>query len=143
VVLDRQTSPASSSFGVPQGTVLGPLIFLLFIYDLPSSVRSTIRLFADDRLLYRTLEDQTILQKDLDSLQQWKDRWLMAFNPDKCEVLRLTNKRSPMTTGYTIHGQVLNTTDTARYLGLNIHKNRSWDNHVDNQEGELHLSVLE
>jgi hypothetical protein len=97
--------------------------------------RSTTRLFADDCLLYRRItssEDQTIFQKDLDSLQQWEDRWLMAFNPDKCEVLRVANKkRSPMTTRYTTPGQVLNTMDTAKYLGLNIHKTLSWDKHVD------------
>ena len=134
VVLDGQASSASTvSSGVPQGTVLGPLLFLLFINDLPSSVTSTTRLFADDCLLYRRIkspEDQVTLQKDLNSLQQWEDQWLMAFNPDKCEVLRVTNKRSPLAADYTIHGQVLNITDSAKYLGLNIHKSLTWDDHV-------------
>ena len=135
VVLDGQSSSATTvSLGVPQGTVLGPLLFLIFINDLPSSVSSTTRLFADDCLMYRrikTPEDQAILQRDLNKLQQWEDRWLMQFNPDKCEVLRVTNRKSPVLADYIIHGQVLNTVDSAKYLGLTIHKSLSWDTHID------------
>jgi hypothetical protein len=101
---------------------------------LPSVVSSTTRLFADDCLLYRrirTTEDQAILQRDLDNLQQWENNWLMRFNPDKCEVLIATNKKSPIHCEYTIHGQVLNQTDSAKYLGLNIHKSLSWHSHID------------
>jgi hypothetical protein len=99
------------SSGVPRSTVLGPLLFLPFINDLPSVVSSTIRLFEDDRLLYRrirTTDDQAILQRDLDNLQQSENNWLMRVNPDKCEVLIATNKKSPIHSEYTIHGQVLN-----------------------------------
>jgi hypothetical protein len=126
VVLDGQSSAATTvSSGVPQGTALEPLLFLLFINDLPSVVSSTTRLFADDCLLYRmirTTEDQTILQRDLDNLQQWENNRLMKFNPDKCEVLIATNKKSSIHSEYTIHGQVLNQTDPAKYIGINIHK---------------------
>jgi len=99
------------SSGVPRSTVLGPLLFLLFINDLPSVVSSTSRLFEDDCLLYRrirTTADQAILQRDLDNLQQSENNWLMRVNPDKCEVLIATNKKSHIHSEYTIHGQVLN-----------------------------------
>ena len=76
-------------------------------------------------------EDQAILQRDLDNLQQWENNWLMRFNPDKCEVLIAKNKKSPIHSEYTIHGQVLNQTDSAKYLGLNIHKSLSWDSDID------------
>jgi hypothetical protein len=102
--------------------------------DLSSVVSSTTRLFADDCVLVRrirTTEDQAILQRDLDNLQQWENNWLMRFNPDKCEVLIATNKKSPIHSEYTIHGQILNQTDSAKYLGINIHKSLSWDNHID------------
>ena len=65
VVLDGKTSPATVTSGVPQGTVLGPLLFLVYISDLPSRVSSLIGLFADDCLLYRVIRDQ----KDAESLQ--------------------------------------------------------------------------
>ena len=64
--------------GVPQGTVLGPLLFLLHINDLPSVVDSWVRLFVDDCLLYRPIRsdaDRVALQRDLDSLKQWSDTW--------------------------------------------------------------------
>ena len=76
--------------GVPQGTVLGPLLFLLHIYDLPSVVSSNVRLFADDCLIYRNIkskEDQITLQKDLNLIENWGNTWGMRFNAAKCNIL--------------------------------------------------------
>jgi hypothetical protein len=76
------TAPVTS--GVPQGRVLGPLLFLIYINDLPSKVNSSARLFADDCPLYRhikTNEDTTSLQDDLSNLQDWERDWQMHFNP--------------------------------------------------------------
>ena len=75
--------------GIPQGTALGPLLFLCHINDLPLSVDSKIRLFADDCLIYReinSIEDKVQLQKYLDSLQDWADNLGMPFNPQKCYI---------------------------------------------------------
>ena len=67
-------------FGVPQGTVLGPLLFLFHINDLPSVVSSKVRLFADDCLIYKNIknyEDQMSLQKYLNLLENWGNAWGM------------------------------------------------------------------
>jgi hypothetical protein len=77
--------------------VLGPLLFLIFINDITKNTSSNARLFADDCLLYRTINyeaDAITLQKDLSKMQQWEATWLMEFNPDKCEVTTITSKRS-------------------------------------------------
>ena len=75
-VLDGKSSSAAPvTSGVPQGTVLGPLLFLVYINDLPSRVSSSVRLFADDCLLYRVIKDHQdadLLQTDLDQLQEWE-----------------------------------------------------------------------
>ena len=98
VVVDgEQSAPAPVTSGVPQGTVLGPLLFLAYINDLPQNVTSTSRLFADDCLVYRVINntcDSEELQKDLDTLEKWERDWQMSFNPDKCEVIRVTNKKT-------------------------------------------------
>ena len=76
--------------GVPQGSVLSPLLFLLFINDLPISIDSLVKLYADDVLMYRAINDVSdhqILQDDLNKLVHWPTIWLMPFNLNKCHSL--------------------------------------------------------
>jgi myo-inositol-hexaphosphate 3-phosphohydrolase len=61
--------------------------------------------------------DTTKLQEDIDALQNWESTWQMSFNPDKCEVLRITNKRNKIMANYYIHGKQLQIVDNAKYLG--------------------------
>ena len=94
--------------GAPQGTVLGPHLFLMFINDIHANVSSTIRLFADDCLIYNTIsstKDEDYLQDDLDKLVQWAKIWGMRFNPAKCKSMRITRKRNPNPTNYTMMGE--------------------------------------
>ena len=93
VILNGHLSNVLS--GVPQGTVLGSLLFLCYINDLPKNVTSRVRLYADAVLLYSpvsTITDCQNLQKDLERLVQWADRWQMNFNLPKCEMIRITNR---------------------------------------------------
>ena len=89
VLVDGTKSPEEAVLsGVPQGTVLGPLMFLLYINDMPSQVQrdTHCRLFADDSLLYRVIDstlDQVQLQQDLKNLEKWALDWGMVFNPSK------------------------------------------------------------
>ena len=126
VVRGVSYEPSSVSSGVPQGTVLGPLVFLVYINDMPLNVSSKIGLFADDACLYRSIkteEDISILQNDLNALVSWENDWSMEFNPSKCNLLRITNKKKIIEGDYTIRGQQLKSVDKAKYLGVTIHKN--------------------
>ena len=96
VIVDGSTSVWTS--GVPQGTVLGPLMFLIYINDIGDKVSSSLQLFADDCVLYRTvmsLEDSKQLQYDLDSIIEWSQIWQMNFNIRKCTVLQCYRTNSP------------------------------------------------
>ena len=78
--------------GIPQGSVLGPILFVLYINDLPSNILSDVYMFADDTKIFNIIkspEDQEILQNDLDSLSVWSDKWLLKFHPEKCKVMHL------------------------------------------------------
>ena len=110
--------------GVPQGPVLGPLLFSLYINDIQVGIDSQIRLFADDCVCYReikTVENTLKLQKDIDILGSWARKWGMRFQPVKCNMMKLTNKRiNKNEASYTLEGTVLESVDSIKYLGITI-----------------------
>ena len=81
---------------MPQGTVLGPLLFSLYINDIMVGIEFEIRLFADDYVCYRQIDSTEYtskLQKDIDQLGKWARKWGMRFQPVKCNIMQLTRKR--------------------------------------------------
>ena len=151
VVVDGcKSSPNKVLSGVPQGTVLGPLFFLIYINDIANDLTpgTAIRLFADDSMLYRKIfskEDCEILQKDLDTLQRWESKNKMQFHPGKCQVIRVTNKVRPLDRKYRIHGVTLQLYNSVKYLGVNIDCKLSWKDQCDYVCRRAHnmLSFLE
>ena len=120
MVLDNEHSdsvPVTS--GVPQGSVLGPILFLIYINDLSEKTKYKVRLFVDDTALYLALssiQDARLLQDDLNRLQQWELDWDMEFNPSKCTVIHVSRSRSPLSVEYHLHGQVLESVSSSKYL---------------------------
>ena len=133
VVEGRRSPSARVLFGVPQGTVLGLLLFLIHINDLPSVVHSQVRLFADDCLMYRpisSIDDQSALQRDLSSLERWGDTWGMKFNAKKYQIITLTWDRRPFIHFYTLCNHILESVSDAKYLGILVSNDLSWSPHI-------------
>ena len=109
------------------------LHYCFFAHDLPYRITSKIKLYADDVLLYTTIhlqDDCHRLQQNLDILEQWALDWKMTFNLQKCEFLRITNKKHPILTQYTLQYQTIKEVTHAKYLGVTIDKNLSWSEHI-------------
>ena len=137
VVLEGASSDSEPVVsGVPQGTVLGPVLFLLYINDLPDVVvHRTARLFADDCIVYRPIrnnDDTILLQNDLNKIAEWEFMWQMQFNIDKCFILRVGRPKHKLVHSYTLHNQNLSETDSAKYLGLTITSDLQWNQHINN-----------
>ena len=117
--------------GVPQGTILGPLLFLLYIAD---NFTSKVGVFADDCVLFRevqTREDQLKLHNDLTKLIMWSNRWQMTFSPEKCEVLELGRVKRSLSTSYFLNGQKLSVVTKHNHLGVILSTKLSWSSHID------------
>ena len=100
VVNNSCSQEANVTSGIPQGSVLGPILFVVYINDLPRVCSSSVKLFADDTKVFTRsdVEGATeTLQEDLDKLQVWANTWLMKFHPEKCHVLKLGSKKSETT----------------------------------------------
>ena len=135
VVVDGATSsPVSVQSGVPQGSVLGPTLFLAYINDLPEDLSSLTKLFADDTAVYRlkaTPTDINLLQEDLQKLETWEQSWDMSFHPGKCTTLPVTRARNPKRNNYSLHEHTLEIVHNSKYLGVTLTSDLTWDMHIN------------
>ena len=142
VVLSNKSSsilPVKS--GVPQGSILGPLLFILFINDIYENISSgtNISLYADDTKIWRQMNsynDCIILQNDISSLNRWCIINKMRFHPDKCKVLSVSYKKVPWIDilpfakfSYELQNSILDYVDNERDLGVLIHDTLNWELH--------------
>ena len=107
--------------GVPQGSVLGPILFLIYINDLDDDITSKVLKFADDTQVFRKIKsdaDRQHLQDDLNKLIEWSEKWQMLFNFGKCKCLHTGHGNEDAQ--YTMGDTVLNTTLKEKDLGLTI-----------------------
>ena len=117
-----------------QSTVLGPILFLSFINDLPLTVPGCgVRLFADDCVLYHPISSQAdceALQTDLSNLEAWERKWCMYFNLDKCNIMTVTKKRNKIIHKYKLHEHELERVNSTTYLGVELSGNLTWNRHI-------------
>ena len=126
--------------GVLQGTVLGPLLFLVFFNDLPDNILSRVRLFADDCILYReirTTQDCHTLQIDLNTLSKWEDTWGMEFHPQKCNVIACRRSTRPAHHDYHLKGTVLAHCTSSKYLGVDVFRPELEHTHRSHHQEKL------
>ena len=135
VVIDGKFSSWESvRSGVPQGSVLGPILFVLFINDIVNEIspHTKILLYADDMKIWKvidTIEDQNALQLDIDNLHQWSVDNKMKFHPSKCKILRSTLKINYILTSYNMANTPLDIAESERDLGIIIHPKLLYRNH--------------
>lgn len=120
--------------GVPQGSVLGPLLFLVFINDLPKNITTQIRMFADDCILYKNVKspsDQAELNLNLERIKNWCDQWQMQLNPTKTVFMSISRKKNILSYPYSINGHELAQAKQYKYLGLIFTPDLRWNLHVE------------
>lgn len=128
-VADKHSPKSSVVSGVPQGSVLGPVLFLIYTADLAPLLKSGFAFYADDIKLYgNPLDGPNLLHDDLRTISRWSSDWLLPLNPAKCSVLHLglANPRSV----YTLRDVVLSAENTHNDLGVLITSSLSWSEHI-------------
>ena len=148
VVVNGQISQWKSvTSGVPEGSLLAPILFSLFINDLPSTISSPCLMYADDVKIFRKISspsDCYELQRDLDRLTAWSASWGLTLNPSKCRSFTATLRRAPVQITYNIGGTVLEHVDEVRDLGVLIDKKLTFTQHIDSivRRGNRALGLL-
>ena len=136
--------------GIPQGTILGPILFIIYINDLPDKVegRAMMSLYADDAKLYRTIKtrnDSQELQMALNGVKDWCDKWLLKLNVNKCKYLTIHGKKAITDTAYglmTIAGrQELERVSKIKDLGILIDEKLNFSDHLNEKVNKAYMMI--
>ena len=119
---------------VPQGSVIGSLLFALFINDLPESVKSAVKLFADDVKHIGDANNSAGIQEDLDSISTWKNDWCMEFNSEKCTVMHIGKNDARQR--YYLQENELVIVGTEKDLGVTFSESFDWSEHIEQSIGK-------
>ena len=132
----ESSSEANVTSGVPQGSVLGPILFIIYINDLPLAAESKVMMFADDTKIYRPIkgtDDQETLQKDVNKLVDWSEKWLLPLHPDKAKVLTVGRRHQPVTSyrlGCSKQAPVVDKKAYEKDIGVTVDSELKFDRHI-------------
>ena len=131
------SEPNKVTSGVPQASVLGPTLFVYYINDLPLNIDCKVKIFADDTKAYNVIDtseqSRLLLQRNIDTLVEWSETWMMKFNSQKCKILHI-GKNNPQHKYYMNDGdgaRELDITIAEKDLGIIIDPNLSFDTHIN------------
>ena len=134
--------------GVPQGSILGPVLFLVYINDLPEQINyASCYLFADDTKLIKSIRginDRLLMQSDVDSLHRWCEQWKLKLNASKCQTLSVSlsnHHQNHQCQHYSIDGAKLDSTNSQRDLGVLVKCDLSWTDHLNQICGRGYRSL--
>ena len=121
--------------GIPQGSILGPILFTIFINDLPDCAQSQCYIFADDTKIYNKSENHDQIQNDIDSFLKWSDTWCLYFNAGKCKVMHAGKKNPEHNYKMKIEGKddvIILECEEEKDLGVTFDKSLKFDVHIQN-----------
>lgn len=132
--------------GVPQGSVLGPLLFLVYVNDIADNIDTsvTVKMFADDCVVYRTVRntcDQVSLNENFCKIAEWCERWRMVINYSKTCALTVTHKKYPLSFAYHVKDKCIKTVNEVKYLGLHLNSKLNWETHIDSTTAKAYKKL--
>ena len=135
VYANSSSNWTSINAGVPQGSILGPLLFLIYINDIVNNINAKVRLFADDTSLYIVVDTPiaaaATLNNDLDTIFNWSKTWLVSFNPSKTESMIFSKKvKKPNHPNLYMNNISIDHFDSHKHLGITLSSDASWKKHI-------------
>ena len=137
VVNGQRSAQKKVTSGIPQGSILGPILFIIYINDLPETLSedTNVFLFADDTKIFRKIEDPDdcdTLQRDISEVFKWSEEWLLKFHPQKCSVMRIGNEYPPLHS-YKMNIHTLEYSKCEKDIGIFVDNKLKFDTHTSNK----------
>jgi hypothetical protein len=148
IIKDAISSVGELKAGVPQGSVLGPLLFLIFINDIADDMLGLGRLFADDTSIGHTAHDENTLKNminiDLKYIQKWSKRWLVKFNPSKTDIMVFSANNQQNDLIFDFNSTLIQTVNTHKHLGVIFSCDCKWTKHINTiiERASKQLNIL-